>query len=175
VIIIPDDKKLDTSAIVIIAIAITLTSLTWIGDIFSWAWVANGFIIDGIFLIVALAFTFGTYYLISNLKKKKKLKDFSDDSLISTDEPSKEITFTCFSCGEVLHSKEGLCSVCGSPKPVCVVCYSELHKDDDAVKLPCCSVYAHREHIVNYLEIKDCCPKCQQKFDIKELEDITFG
>ena len=58
------------------------------------------------------------------------------------------------------------CSSCGSSKPVCVVCLSELKENDTIVKLICCSSYAHKEHFDNWVSVKGICPKCH-----KEIQD----
>ena len=105
--------------------------------------------------------------------KNKKTEPIESPALEDIKSENDKL-FTCFSCGEVLPAKTDLCSVCGSPRPVCVVCFSELHRSEALVKLPCCSNYAHEEHILNYLEIKGYCPKCQQKISKEDLEEISF-
>jgi len=165
--------KQDRTAIILITISIIFTSLVWIGDIISWSWVGNGFLIDIILLIVAIMLTIITFYLSQKLRKNKLIIDTNIDVDLPNKKEKKTV-FSCFNCGEILPDKEGLCPSCGSPKPVCAVCFSELTKKDDVVKLPCCSLYAHKLHILNYLEIKGLCPKCQQELSKEDLETVHF-
>ncbi|MBN1329518.1 MAG: hypothetical protein JXA54_08605 [Candidatus Heimdallarchaeota archaeon] len=166
-------NKLDRTAIFLITISIIFTSLVWIGDIISWSWLGNGFLIDIILFIIAILLTILTVYLTQKLKRNKQDLDILfENETIKSDEI--ETIFTCFNCGEILLDKEGLCPVCGSPKPVCAVCFSELTNKDEVVKLPCCSLYAHKLHILNYLEIKGQCPKCQQILFKEDLETVHF-
>ncbi|NHK32883.1 MAG: hypothetical protein FK730_16165 [Asgard group archaeon] len=97
-----------------------------------------------------------------------KEKSFSSNSM------QEQQQVTCFNCGEIFNKKNGHCSACGSPRPVCIVCFSEFRKKEVIIKLPCCSNYAHEEHIKNYLEIKGHCPKCHQEIKIEDLEEVTI-
>lgn len=150
-------------------IGIILSSLAWAGDIFSWAWIGNGFIIDIIVAIVAIFLTIGTIYLYYKYQERKK----ETTTHIEPDSTEKTI-FTCFNCGEVMSNTDDLCPSCGSPKPVCSVCFSPLEKNEGIVKLSCCSAYAHEEHIINFIEIKGHCPKCQQEISRENLIKISL-
>ncbi len=160
----------DRTFIGFIVICIILTSLVWVGDIFSWFWVGNGFVIDIIIAIIAIAITIATVFLYSKYKKRKLT---AQKGMLTDDSIQTHQQFTCFNCGEVVSNKDH-CSHCGSPLPVCIVCFSDFNKDDIIVQLPCCSNYAHEEHIKNYLNVKGICPKCQQEVKIENLEKISI-
>ncbi len=171
-----DIKKQDKAAFIMIAIGIILTSLVWICDIASFAWLGNGFIIDFLLLTLAIILTIVTTYFWFRLKDKREkvVLETSENQKSIIDDEGEKVAFTCFNCGEIIIEKDGLCPSCGSPKPVCAVCFSELTRNDEVVKLSCCSLYAHKQHIFNYLEIKGQCPKCQQELSKEDLEEVHF-
>jgi hypothetical protein len=143
--------------------------LVWIGDIASWIWVGNGFVIDIVLAVIAIAITIFTVMVYRRYKERKESKQFT-----TSDISEKDNQFTCINCGEQIATRKGHCSACGTPRPVCVVCYSTFRRKDTIVKLPCCSNYAHKEHITNFIEIKGHCPKCHQEIKINALEEVHF-
>ena len=156
----------------------------WIGDISSWIYIGNGFIIDFILLFVAIIFTVGFIVFWRVSKKAKDLqtqtverKNTSETLLKTTLENTydKEIDllpvtdFTCLACGEKLGNFNEICFSCGSTRPVCIVCLSTLNTNDCIVKLSCCSEFAHYEHIKNWIKIHKFCPSCNTS-----SEQISF-
>ena len=174
VICIPKIDTADKGLIILVIVGIIFTSFAWIGDIASWIIIGNGFLIDGILLVVAIVLTIGTVFIRSKLKKGKSVAVSEEDELVEELDETKEdeeITltdklFTCNNCGANMTLLDVNCPSCGSSKPVCVVCLSELNKDDTIVKLTCCSSYAHKDHIDNWVSVKGHCPKC-----LKEILD----
>ncbi|NPD87387.1 MAG: hypothetical protein HGN29_01605 [Asgard group archaeon] len=85
-------------------------------------------------------------------------------------------TIICYSCRDVFIEKENVCDKCGAPKPNCIVCGLDLSPETDpsekVIILPCCSVYVHTEHILEWLEIKELCPNCKQKITKEDLLSI---
>ncbi len=198
------ETKRDLGVILFLVIGSIFTSLIWIGDIVSWAFLGNGFTLDIILLIVAIGLTSLMVYYSKKTKIPSKsfenladaeldfrLKDKSLDSktkaLIESEIESrrrKKAThslrkenaafFTCNTCGEVIKSKAKSCSACDSPRSLCAICQSELSPDDTIVRTLCCQSYAHKEHILNWLSAKGYCPNCLQQIKENDLVSIIF-
>ncbi|MBK5112401.1 MAG: hypothetical protein KGD59_06775 [Candidatus Heimdallarchaeota archaeon] len=171
---IPEIDKTDKGLIILVIFGIVFTSFAWVGDIASWIYLGNGFTIDVILLVVAIILTIGTVFIRSKVKKGKSSAISEEEELIEQLDEIKEdeeITltdkiFTCSSCGVNMSLSDESCPSCESPKPVCIVCLSDLKEKDTIVKLTCCSSYAHKEHIDNWVSVKGHCPKCH-----KEIQD----
>jgi hypothetical protein len=199
------DREKDVMVTIFMAIGIILTSLAWIGDIASWAYVGNGFTIDFILLLLAIVLTVILFLFIRNIRQKEKksaknlpsdekTESNSLDGIIDNDKPSKraspnqdqkltategrfsvdEPVITCATCGEILVYDQD-CVVCGAKKPVCIVCLSPLLKEDTIVKVTCCQSYAHKEHIENWLKVKQTCPKCHAKITLNQIEEVHYA
>ena len=190
--------------ILFLVIGSIFTSLIWIGDIISWAFLGNGFTLDVILLIVAIGLTaLMVSYSKKNKAPSKLFKKLADAELEfklndkSLDKETKKLIeseiesrrrekathslrkenaafFTCSTCGEVIKSKAKSCSACDSPRSLCAICQSELSPDDTMVRTPCCQSYAHKEHILNWLSAKGYCPNCLQKISESDLVSIIF-
>jgi hypothetical protein len=174
---IPKINKSDKALLTVVIIGIVFSSLAWIGDLASWLYIGNGFTLDAILFVIALAFTFFTFFMANKMKKGeepteeidedlKELQDIEEAEAKMTEETEFDKILSCSSCGASLTISEENCSSCGSAKPVCVVCLSDLKADDEIVRLTCCSSYAHSEHIDNWISVKGHCPKCH-----KEIQD----
>jgi len=161
----PLDKS-DRNITILLISAIAITSLVWVGDIFSWAWVGNGFLLDIIFLFVAIVLTLGLVFLV-----KKIGRENAGPEIAAADQPT---IFCCLNCGALLESSDECCPSCGTPLPVCAVCFSPFKRSEVIVQLPCCGSYGHKEHVLNYFDIKGLCPKCLQPFDPEELVNINI-
>ena len=81
----------------------------------------------------------------------------------------------CYNCKDIFIEKENVCDKCGAPKPNCIVCGLNLSPETDPtdtiVITPCCSVYVHKDHILEWLKVKEICPNCKQKL---VREDLIF-
>jgi len=71
---------------------------------------------------------------------------------------------TCYKCGTILSSSDKVCSKCSSKRPTCTVCLLDLYPSEkqDVVQTPCCGVYAHKLHMIMWLEKTQKCPNCQK-------------
>lgn len=80
---------------------------------------------------------------------------------------------TCYKCGTILSSSDKVCSKCGSKRPTCIICLLDLYPSEkqDVVQTPCCGVYAHKLHIIMWLEKTQKCPNCQ-KWQLKWLDKL---
>ena len=70
----------------------------------------------------------------------------------------------CYNCQDPFDPLEEQCTKCGSPRPRCIICFQDLkpEEENDVVQLPCCGIYAHRDHIMTWLKKKSICPNCHQ-------------
>jgi len=68
----------------------------------------------------------------------------------------------CYNCQDPFDPLEETCNKCGSARPRCIICYQDLkpQEENDVVMLPCCGIYAHKDHIMKWLEKKSICPNC---------------
>ncbi|MCE7741870.1 MAG: E3 ubiquitin protein ligase [Candidatus Heimdallarchaeota archaeon] len=68
----------------------------------------------------------------------------------------------CYNCQDPFDPLEETCTNCGSARPRCIICFQDLkpEEEDDVVMLPCCEIYAHRDHIMTWLRKKSICPNC---------------
>ena len=70
----------------------------------------------------------------------------------------------CYSCGDKFEVNEEKCTSCNAKRPTCCVCLLDLKpsEKDEVVSTPCCEVYAHKEHILAWLENNPRCPNCKK-------------
>jgi hypothetical protein len=70
----------------------------------------------------------------------------------------------CYSCGDIFETHEEKCDNCGVARPTCTVCLLDLKlsEKEEVVSTPCCEVYAHRDHILAWLEKNPKCPNCKK-------------
>ncbi len=68
----------------------------------------------------------------------------------------------CYSCQDPFDPFEEICGKCGSPRPRCIICFQDLKPevDIDVVILPCCKIYAHKDHMTLWFTRKTNCPNC---------------
>ncbi|MHA1259959.1 MAG: hypothetical protein ACTSSG_09325 [Candidatus Heimdallarchaeaceae archaeon] len=68
----------------------------------------------------------------------------------------------CYNCEDPFDPLEEVCDKCGAPRPRCIVCHLDLKpsEKEEVVTLPCCGVYAHKNHIISWLEQNPQCPNC---------------
>ena len=70
----------------------------------------------------------------------------------------------CYQCNEIFSKFEEKCDTCGAPRPTCKVCLLDLKISEkkDVVKTPCCETYAHKDHMIAWLEESGKCPNCKK-------------
>lgn len=181
---IPKIDKTDNVLLVLVIVGVVFTSLAWIGDIASWIYIGNGFTIDVILLVVAILLTLFTVFMRSKMKKDEKpteeineelkeLQELEEAEAKMIEDTESDKIFYCSNCGALMTFSDDNCPSCGSAKPVCVVCLSDLKNDNVIVKLTCCSSYAHKEHIDNWVSVKGHCPKCQKEI-LNNQENILI-
>jgi hypothetical protein len=83
----------------------------------------------------------------------------------------------CYNCKDIFVEKEKACDKCGAPKPNCIICGLDLTPEtdpsDEVIITPCCSVYVHIEHMLEWLEIKEICPNCKKMITKENLIQIS--
>ncbi len=133
------DKKFDEK---IISLKDTLTSLAFNGK-FAVAIISNYMAIDPIFKIITF------------IHDQLMLKDFSNIDVEK---------LICYQCGDVFEANEEKCNKCGAPRPRCVVCLLDTKPSEKkkVIQTPCCGVYAHKEHLISWLETNPRCPNCKK-------------
>jgi hypothetical protein len=52
----------------------------------------------------------------------------------------------------------------------CIVCSLRLTKDDNVVWCPHCGGLAHRNHMLDWVRAKGCCPACDQPLNEEYYE-----
>ena len=70
----------------------------------------------------------------------------------------------CFNCNDPFDLSEEICTKCGAPRPNCVVCLLDLNTSEKeaVIKIPCCGVYAHEDHLKMWLKNNIKCPNCHE-------------
>ena len=110
-------------------------------------------------------------YVTGNISSIKALKAF----LNLVEELSSELSridigiidveeLECLNCGEKLSLKDSECPSCSTSRPRCKVCRLMLYpsEKEDIVQTPCCGVYAHKLHMIMWLDNHQKCPNCQK-------------
>jgi hypothetical protein len=85
-------------------------------------------------------------------------------------------TLLCYNCGDPFNPLENYCDKCNNSRPRCIVCYQDLkpYEQENIVALPCCNIYAHRNHIVTWLMKKPNCPNCNRNLS-RWLSQVNTG
>ncbi|MGC9780637.1 MAG: hypothetical protein HZR80_15445 [Candidatus Heimdallarchaeota archaeon] len=114
-------NRTDRNLIGLIVASIIITSFVWIGDVASWAYLGNGFVIDFVLLIIAILLTLGTIFLIRFNHDRKVSSARSTETqkkhpAIESEKKSKvrshkKATLSCSSCGELFPVNETHCSI----------------------------------------------------------------
>ena len=70
----------------------------------------------------------------------------------------------CYNCGDPFDPLEEECDKCSAPRPRCLICYQDLKPSEkqEVVHLPCCEIYAHKNHILAWLKKNKRCPNCHE-------------
>ncbi len=92
--------------------------------------------------------------LLAKLYEELLLKDFDDLEV-------EEIL--CYQCDSVFEANEETCNQCDAHRPTCKVCLLDLKPSEKniVVKTPCCETYAHKKHLITWLELNSKCPNCK--------------
>lgn len=87
------------------------------------------------------------------------------------EEEKEGFTIKCYTCGDNFNYTEEFCVRCGSPRPRCIICLLYLLPDDpNIVKTPCCNMYAHKNHLQEWLSTSSICPHCKERLTEDDLK-----
>jgi predicted amidophosphoribosyltransferase len=99
----------------------------------------------------------------------------------------------CKSCGASLKPGDNNCWNCGAPAKaslmassvpsaraggrirsgICMVCKMALEKSEETLFCPYCGGLAHKDHMLEWLHVKDYCPTCGRHLDEAEVRKHT--
>ena len=96
-------------------------------------------------------------------------KDGTEGTLICVDTGSelKQINPTAENTGSViLDSKKDMIIVSTVSTSKCAVCGRDMEIFDDITGCPICQVKAHREHLIDWINMKKSCPTCKKSLSV---------
>ncbi|NPD88382.1 MAG: hypothetical protein HGN29_06645 [Asgard group archaeon] len=86
--------------------------------------------------------------------------------LISEDAGLIEVEqIKCYECNCSLDISDRKCPKCGKNRPECGVCLLDLYPSEakEIIKTSCCGIYAHKDHLIMWLDKTDTCPNCRTR------------
>ena len=90
-------------------------------------------------------------------------------------EKPKQKLDTCYQCDAPIPSprekRELFCGKCGNLLLTCAVCLLNIDHGEPIVLCPHCNAPAHRDHLREWLKIKNYCPYCKQEIKEEELKE----
>ena len=86
---------------------------------------------------------------------------------------------TCYQCNAPLPTQrekgELVCKKCKNLLVICAVCLLNIDHGEPILLCPHCNAPAHRDHLREWLKIKNYCPYCRQPITEEELKDKNKG
>ncbi|MHA1397511.1 MAG: RING finger protein [Candidatus Heimdallarchaeaceae archaeon] len=147
---------------------IILTAIPAVGGIFLSILMAS--MGENEFLIVTIIFTFsgipiGGIFIYNAIKGKKLTKE---RGILE-----EEKKFSCLFCGQEyekrVYGAPTKCSNCGEESPFCDICYDYIFLGKPVYKINDCGHIFHKEHLLDYIEHNETCPKCKEKITSIDL------
>ncbi|MFX1298831.1 MAG: hypothetical protein ACFFD2_28730 [Promethearchaeota archaeon] len=100
------------------------------------------------------------------------LQQFREKQLIKM---PKEKIDTCYHCNTPIPAErapgEVVCPNCREIFLTCSICLLNINKGEIILTCPHCDSPAHRDHLREWLKIKNYCPHCKQKISEEELTE----
>ncbi|MHA1953585.1 MAG: hypothetical protein ACW96U_06540 [Candidatus Heimdallarchaeaceae archaeon] len=100
-------------------------------------------------------------------RREESVFDFEQNALdaITVLEQIRVNKLECYNCKDVFTEVKETCNKCGTPRPNCIICGLTLSPETDLeeriVITPCCSIYVHLDHMLEWLEVREECPNCK--------------
>ena len=118
------------------------------------------------FIILGALIIFGLYLIFTPDKEEaEKAKD-----AVQKDK-EKNICLFCKNKIEKTDDQDlGVCSSCGKQSPLCEICKNPMTSDQQLLQAETCEHIYHKEHILEWLKIKETCPVCKVKINEKTLK-----
>ena len=104
------------------------------------------------------------FYDYSNIQPVLRLmKEIYSEFLEQKTGVRAVIDIECYACCEKRDENDIECPKCKAKRPRCSVCLLDLQPTEmeDVVQTPCCGIYAHKNHLIIWLEKTHACPNCK--------------
>ncbi|GAH42596.1 unnamed protein product, partial [marine sediment metagenome] len=85
--------------------------------------------------------------------------------------PSKKTH--CLKCGHVIESANEPCKNCKELPTKCSICQGLIKHGENVMECPTCSNVAHKEHMLQWLKIKEECPICKTRVTKRTLKTYS--
>lgn len=115
------------------------------------------------------------YWRLDNLERDvidQALEQFRKEQLKEI--PAEQVD-TCHQCGTPIETPtekgELYCITCQELLLTCSVCLLNINYNESILTCPHCDSPAHRDHLREWLKIKNTCPYCKQKISEEVLEE----
>ena len=82
--------------------------------------------------------------------------------------PSKKMH--CLNCGHVISSANQPCGNCNQLPQKCTICQGLIKRGDNILECSNCNNLAHKNHMLQWLKIKEECPICKTKTTRRNLK-----
>ncbi len=82
--------------------------------------------------------------------------------------PSKKTH--CLKCGHVIESANDPCKNCKELPTKCLICQGLIKHGENVLECPTCNNVAHKEHMEQWLKIKEECPICKTRITKRTLK-----
>ncbi len=131
-------------------------------------------IIEALYSIHAVtdSFKIDRKYFLAETNNEKKILDLLNTlkifnkRLISEEAGLIEVEqIKCYECNTPLEISDKKCPKCGEKRPECGVCLLDLYPSEakEIVRTACCGIYAHKNHLIMWLDKTDRCPNCRTR------------
>jgi hypothetical protein len=131
-------------------------------------------IIEALYSIHAVtdSFKIDRKYFLAETKNEEKILDLLNTlkifnrRLISEEAGLIEVEqIKCYECNTPLEISDRKCPKCGEKRPECGVCLLDLYLSEakEIVRTACCGIYAHKDHLIMWLDKTDRCPNCRTR------------
>ncbi|WXG41987.1 MAG: zinc-ribbon domain-containing protein [Candidatus Freyarchaeum deiterrae] len=75
----------------------------------------------------------------------------------------------CVYCGTQIHEGDRFCRVCGNVIMYCTLCKRYLFSWENVLECPNCGATCHRDHLLEWIKVKGCCPNCEKRLNQSEV------
>ena len=85
--------------------------------------------------------------------------------------PSKKTH--CLKCGHVIENANEPCKNCEELPTKCIICQGLIKHGENVMECPTCNNVAHKEHMEQWLKIKEECPICKTRVTKRTLKSYA--
>jgi Zn finger protein HypA/HybF involved in hydrogenase expression len=58
---------------------------------------------------------------------------------------------------------------------ICIVCNQPIDEESELLQCPACKGVAHRDQLLEWLHVKDYCPKCHRHIDVSDVKGVSLS